>query len=146
MHKVSTLEADIASGLTKDSFLWKDLPFPLPFLSTATYELRVLRQQQVGDVKSEPFIASSPPFTIIPADEDDYNSGQTATNGTAGGTQEQMNPSQPKRGPKTKTIVAASLAVALVVGISVYVFLCMRRRQKKIVEERRKERHELVID
>ncbi|KAI8946597.1 hypothetical protein F4801DRAFT_56740 [Xylaria longipes] len=145
-REVNTIEADIATGLTNDSFLWGDLPFPLPFLSTATYELRVLRQQQVGDPTFGLVVASSPPFTILLQNEDDSNDWQTTTNKTATDSPEPTNPSHSDGRPSSSTAIAAGLVVPFVVGISVSVFLWMQRRRKRILAERHKERAGLVID
>ncbi|KAI0554582.1 hypothetical protein F4679DRAFT_579608 [Xylaria curta] len=146
-REVNTIEADIASGLISDSFLWEDLPFPLPFLSTATYELRVLRQQRAEDATFRPF-ASSPPFTVLSPIEDDNNGSQTVwiTMTTNKTTTDNSEPSHSDGRPSSSTAIAAGLVVPFVVGISVSVFLWMQRRQRRIVTERRKERAGLVID
>ncbi|KAI0442450.1 hypothetical protein F4803DRAFT_376534 [Xylaria telfairii] len=144
--EVNTIEADIATGLIDDSFVWGDLPFPLPFLSTATYELRVLRQQQAGDTTSGLLVVSSPPFNILSQDGDDNNDWQTTTNKTATESPEPTNPSHSDGHPSSITAIAAGLVVPFVVGISVSVFLYMQRRQKRTREARRKERAGLVID
>ncbi|KAI0455863.1 hypothetical protein F5B21DRAFT_173234 [Xylaria acuta] len=145
-REVNTIEADIATGLTNDSFLWGDLPFPLPFLSTAMYELRILRQQQAGDAAFGIVVASSPPFTIISQNGDDNNDWQTTTNETATDSPEPTNPSHSDGRPSSSTAIAAGLVVPFVVGIAVSAFLWMQRRQKRILAERRKERAQLVID
>ncbi|KAI0114492.1 hypothetical protein GGR51DRAFT_447742 [Nemania sp. FL0031] len=145
-YNANTIEAEISSGLTDDSFLWRDLPFPLPFFSSATYELQVLGQQQVVGVEPELVIASSPSFTIIPQVEDGSNAGQTPINGTIDDPPESTNSPHSDGPPNSSTAIAAGLVVPFVVGLSVFVFLCMRRRQKRIDEERRKEREGLVID
>ncbi|KAI1751305.1 hypothetical protein F4782DRAFT_189555 [Xylaria castorea] len=144
--EVNTIEADIATGLTNDSFLWGDLPLPLPFLSTATYELRVLRQQQAEDATTFGLVASSPPFTILSRNKDDDNGWQTTTNETASDSPEPTNPSHSNGRPSSSTAIAVGLVVPFVVGISVSVFLWVHRRQKRIMAERRKERAGLVID
>ncbi|KAI0913872.1 hypothetical protein F4823DRAFT_640405 [Ustulina deusta] len=142
-HKVNTFDTDISTGLTEGSFLWNDLPSPLPFLSTATYELQVLRQQRAGDIMSDLVITSSTPFTI----GDDNNSGwQTTINETASDSPESANSSHSDGRPNSSTAIAAGLVVPLVVGISVFVFLRMQRRRKRTLEERRKEREVLVIN
>ncbi|KAI0858615.1 hypothetical protein F4860DRAFT_516630 [Xylaria cubensis] len=144
-REVNTIEVDIASGLTNDSFFWEDLPFPLPFLSTATYELWILRQQRAEDVTLRPF-ASSPSFTILSPIKDDSNDWQTTTNETTTDNPEPTNPPHSDGRPSSSTAIAAGLVVPFVVAISVSVFLCMQRRQRRISAERRKERAGLVID
>ncbi|KAI1745184.1 hypothetical protein F4680DRAFT_443661 [Xylaria scruposa] len=144
-RQVNTIEADIASGLISDSFLWEDLPFPLPFLSTASYELRILRQQRAEDATFRPF-ASSPPFTILSPIEGDNNGWQTTTNETTTDNPEPTKPSHSDGRPSSSTAIAAGLVVPFVVGISVSVFLWMQRRQRRVMAERRKERAGLVID
>ncbi|KAI1421108.1 hypothetical protein F5Y12DRAFT_718807 [Xylaria sp. FL1777] len=164
-HKVNTFETDISSesgiadegsrvidnstaGLTDNSFLWRGLPSPLPFLSTATYDLQILCQPQVGDTTSELVIASSTPFAILPEEGDGDDSGgwQTTINGTASDPPESENSSHSDGRPNSSTAIAAGLVVPLVVGISVFVFLRVRKRRKRTLEERRKERATLVID
>ncbi|KAI0474385.1 hypothetical protein F4859DRAFT_514917 [Xylaria cf. heliscus] len=144
--EVNTIEADVATGLTNDSFLWRDLPFPLPFLPTAMYELWVLRQPPAGDAMPGLVVASSPPFTILSQDEDDNNDWQTTANETATDSPEPTHSSHWNGRPNSSTAIAAGLVVPFVVGISITAFLCMQRRQKRIREERRKERAGLVID
>ncbi|GAW13019.1 hypothetical protein ANO14919_023950 [Xylariales sp. No.14919] len=163
-HKVNAFETDISSelsasekglrvidnsiaGLSNDSFLWRDLPSPLPFLPTATYELQVLRQYQ-GDDVSDLVIAFSPPFSISPGDEDkgDNSGWQTSMNGTTSDPAGSANSSYSDSHPDSSAAIAASLVVPLIVGISLFVFLCMERRRKRVLEERRKERDALVID
>ncbi|KAI0406001.1 hypothetical protein F4802DRAFT_128980 [Xylaria palmicola] len=145
-YEVNMIETDITVGLTDDSFLWEDLPSPLPFFSNATYELQVLPQQQAGGVISEPVIASSPSFTIKPPDENDSDSGQTTTYGTEGPVPRPTGLPHADGRPNENTAIAAGLVVPLVVGVAVFVFLRMYRRQRRIREERRKERAGLVID
>ncbi|KAI0420678.1 hypothetical protein F5X98DRAFT_14493 [Xylaria grammica] len=146
-HKVNAFETDISTGLSNDSFLWRDLPSPLPFLPTATYELQVLRQYQ-GDDVSDPVVAFSPPFSISPGDEDKGNNSdwQTSMNGTTSDPAGSANSSYSDSHPDSSAAIAASLVVPLIVGISLFVFLCMERRRKRVLEERRKERDALVID
>ncbi|KAJ8127981.1 hypothetical protein O1611_g5654 [Lasiodiplodia mahajangana] len=145
-YNANTIEAEISSGLTDNTFLWRDLPFPLPFFSTATYELQVLGQQQAVGMLPELVIASSPSFIITPPRVDESNGGQIAINGTSDDPFEPTNSSHSGGPPNSSTAIAAGLVVPFVVGLSVFVFLCMRRRQKRIDEERRKERQGLVID
>lgn len=59
------------AGLTKDSFLWNDLPSPLPFLSSATYELQILRQLPLEDLTLGAVITSSALFSISPKNDED---------------------------------------------------------------------------
>ncbi|KAI0973867.1 hypothetical protein F4678DRAFT_389231 [Xylaria arbuscula] len=163
-HKVNTFETDISSesgayksspclidnstaGLTDDSFLWNDLPYPLPFLPTATYEIQVLRQIKAVNKVSDP-IASSTTFAILPENEDtNDNSGWQTTNSTStSDPSESAISAHSDRRPSNSTTLAAGLVVPIIVGISVVVFLCMYRRRKRTLEERRKERQTLVID
>ncbi|KAF2965552.1 hypothetical protein GQX73_g8031 [Xylaria multiplex] len=184
-YKVNTFETDISSefappekglcvvdnnaaGLTGDSFLWKDLPSPLPFLPTATYELQVLRQGQVGDIFSDLVIASSTPFAVSTEDRSGNNGGDWQTVGYfiefsplafigLIGRRQGINgtPSEPSKptvlphshgNPDSSAAIVPGLVVPLVVGISICVLLCMQRRRKRMLEERQKERETLVID
>ncbi|KAI1350665.1 hypothetical protein F5Y01DRAFT_305158 [Xylaria sp. FL0043] len=147
-HKVNTFETNISTGITDNSFPWDDLPSPLPFFATATYELQVLPQEQIGSTVSDLVIASSTPFYILPEnEEEDGSSGwPTTINGTASQPSEPANSSHSDGRPSSSTAIAAGLVVPFVVGISVFVFLCMQRRRKRTLEERRKERETLVID
>ncbi|KAI0206948.1 hypothetical protein F4808DRAFT_14838 [Astrocystis sublimbata] len=143
---VNAIEEDIATGLMNDSFLWEDLPSPLPFIPTATYELRVLRQEQAEDAISGLAVASSQPFAILAQDRYDDNQ-QTATNETKDDSSEPTNPVHLDEGPNNNsTAIAAGLVVPVVLGVSVSVFLWMRQRRKRVQAVRRKERAELVID
>ncbi|KAI0802734.1 hypothetical protein GGR55DRAFT_683036 [Xylaria sp. FL0064] len=147
-HKVNTFETNISTGITDNSFLWDDLPSPLPFFSTATYEFQVLPQEQIGSTVSDLVIASSTAFYILPEDEEENGGSgwQTTINGTASQPSESANSSHSDGRPSRSTAIAAGLVVPFVVGISVFVFLCMQRRRKRTLEERRKERETLVID
>ncbi|KAI3326054.1 hypothetical protein HD806DRAFT_432722 [Xylariaceae sp. AK1471] len=145
-HEVNVLEMNITTGLTDNSFLWKDLPFPLPFLSTATYGLQVRRQQQPGAMISEIVIASSPSFAIIQHDGGGNNGWRNTMNGTASPPPKPIDSSHSKGPSNSNAAIAAGLVVPLVVGISVFVFVYMQRRQKRILEERQKARIGLVIE
>jgi hypothetical protein len=153
------IETKIA-GLTEDSYLWKDLPLPLPFLSTAIYQLQVRPQQeQEGATTSDPgqVIASSHVFVISPHDGNSGNNSSSNGGGSSNANPSASDPSSPQ--PSATTIIshsgghhdsnaaiAAGLVVPIVVGISVAVFIFMQKRQTRILEERRKAREGLVID
>ncbi|KAI8633686.1 hypothetical protein F5Y19DRAFT_470928 [Xylariaceae sp. FL1651] len=144
-HEVNSFDINITTGLEDNFFLWRDLPYPLPFLSTATYELHVRPQLEPGGMVSELDIVSSPLFAITEQEGDDSNR-WPAANGTSNPPSKPTQPSHTSERPNSNTAIAAGLVVPLVVGISVFVFLWMQRRQKRIAEERRKEREGLVID
>ncbi|KAK5628788.1 hypothetical protein RRF57_004503 [Xylaria bambusicola] len=143
-HIVNTFETDIATGLTEDSFIWNDLPSPLPFLSSATYQLQVVRQLPAGGTMSGSVITLSTPFSILPESKDG-NDDNNRVWPTTTNAPEPAN-SHTSHRPDSNTAIAAGLVVPFVVGISVFVFICMQRRRKKTLEERRKERQTLVID
>ncbi|KAI0509452.1 hypothetical protein F5B22DRAFT_331792 [Xylaria bambusicola] len=142
-HTVNTFETDIATGLYRDSFMWNDLPSPLPFLPSATYQLQIGRQLPAGDIMSDFVITSSSPFSILPESEDENDDSRVWP--TTTGASESAN-SETSQHPDSSTAIAAGLVVPFVVGISVFVFICMQRRRKRTLEERRKERQTLVID
>ncbi|KAI0530032.1 hypothetical protein GGR58DRAFT_525399 [Xylaria digitata] len=147
-HKVNTFETDISTGLASDSFLWRDLPSPLPFLPTATYELQVLRQGQVGDIFSDLVIASSTPFAILMEDGggNDDSDWQTGINGAPSEPSKPTDLPHSHGNPDSSAAIVPGLVVPLVLGISIYVLLCMQRRRKRALEERQKARETLVID
>ncbi|KAJ2987423.1 hypothetical protein NUW58_g4517 [Xylaria curta] len=147
-YGVNAIEADISIGLTDGSFLWGDLPFPLPFLSTATYKLQVLSQQHAGGMMPHVVVASSPPFTILPGpvDQNGGNTWQPTTDETANEPPGPTNSSHSEGRPNSDTAIAAGLVVPFVVGIAAFIFLWVRRRQKRVMEEQRKARAGLVID
>ncbi|KAI0426567.1 hypothetical protein F5Y09DRAFT_351102 [Xylaria sp. FL1042] len=148
--KVNIFETNISIGLIDDSFLWIDLPSPLPFLATATYEVQVLPQKEIGNILSGLIIASSTPFFILPESEDEDGSDgsgwQITINGTASQPPGSANSSHSDGRHNKSTAIATGLVVPFVVGVSVFVLLRMQRRRKRTLEERRKERETLVIE
>ncbi|KAI1365763.1 hypothetical protein F5Y08DRAFT_167164 [Xylaria arbuscula] len=146
-QRVNTFEADIATELTGNSFLWNDLPSPLPFLPSATYELHLLRQVSLENPEPGAVITSSAPFNISSEIEggDDDRGWQTATSEPASTPSKPANPNASEHS-NNSTAIAAGLVVPFVVGISIFVLTRMQRRRKKILAERRKERQTLVID
>ncbi|KAI1812906.1 hypothetical protein GGS20DRAFT_511104 [Poronia punctata] len=131
-HEANVIEVVIATGLTNNSYLWREIPLPLPFLPTAEYELRVRPQEGRG-----PILASSPLFEIAPAGGSESNT-----------TGAPKSPSASHTGGHhdSSAAIAAGVVVPLVVLIAVVVFLYMQRRQTRIAEARQKAREGLVIN
>ncbi|KAI1473712.1 hypothetical protein F4774DRAFT_423017 [Daldinia eschscholtzii] len=143
----NSLEINITTGLNATSFLWKSVPYPLPYLETAKYEVEVRPQNQVGSNSAAQAIASSSYFAISEPDEDKNADGPiNPLNGTT------ILPSRPtsqpasKNGVNNNTAIAAGLLVPVFVILAIFGFVWMQRRQKKIIEEKRKQREELYID
>ncbi|KAI1466021.1 uncharacterized protein F4812DRAFT_465905 [Daldinia caldariorum] len=142
----NSLEINITTGLNATSFLWKCVPYPLPYLATALYEVEVRPQNQVG---SKGAIASSSYFTVSSeSDEEDKNE-----NGLMNPFNETtILPSRPTNQPVSQggvnnnTAIAAGLVVPVFVILAIFGFVWLQRRQKKIIEEKRKQREDLCID
>ncbi|KAI1808118.1 hypothetical protein F4811DRAFT_549209 [Daldinia bambusicola] len=141
----NSLEINITTGLNTTSFLWKNVPYPLPYLATALYEVEVRPQNQAGQKSA---IASSSYFAVSPDSDEDKNA-DGPTNPSNGTT---ILPSRPtiqpvaKGGVDNNTAIAAGLVVPVFVILAIFGFVWLQRRQKKIIEEKRKQREELYID
>ncbi|KAI1380869.1 hypothetical protein F4677DRAFT_404929 [Hypoxylon crocopeplum] len=146
-YGANALEVNITTGLNATSFLWKSVPYPLPYLETAKYEVEIWPQNRVGSKALASAFASSPYFTISESKEgrntDDSND---SFNGTI------IIPSKPTGQPTSNggvnnnTAIAAGLVVPVVVILAVFGFVWMQQRQKRILDEKRKQREELCIE
>ncbi|KAI2638937.1 hypothetical protein GGS26DRAFT_587709 [Hypomontagnella submonticulosa] len=146
-YGANSLEVNITVGLNSSSFLWKNVPYPLPYFKTAKYEVEVWPQYWAGSKALVPAFASSPYFTISES-EGGVNGGDSRDpfNGTI------IMPSKPNNQPvsnggvNNNTAIAAGLVVPVVVILAVCGFIWMQQRQKRMLEEKRKHREGLYID
>ncbi|OTB09114.1 hypothetical protein M426DRAFT_18496 [Hypoxylon sp. CI-4A] len=146
-YGVNSLEADITTGLNATAFLWENVPYPLPYLDTALYEVEIWSQSSTGSTASEKAFASSSYFKISDIPESRPSGGiGDSSNETI------IIPSNPSDRPASKggvnnnTAIAAGLVVPVVVILAVLGFVWMQQRQKRAIEEKRKQRGELYID
>ncbi|KAI1081194.1 hypothetical protein F5B20DRAFT_77263 [Whalleya microplaca] len=145
-YHANLLELNITTGLLASSFVWESIPEPLPFLETATYKIQVRPQNWTVESESAPTFASSPYF-FISEPKDEKTDGPTAL---SGGTT--ITPAKPTSRPasgggvNSNAAIAAGLVVPAVVILAVFGFVWMQRRQKRILEERRKQREGLYIE
>ncbi|KAI1140407.1 hypothetical protein F5Y05DRAFT_378287 [Hypoxylon sp. FL0543] len=144
-YGANSLEVNITSGLNASSFLWKSVPYPLPYLETAKYKVDIWPQNWERPGASA--FASSPDFTIFELE------GGKDTDGMEGPFNETVIiPSKPNNQPgsnggvNNNTAIAAGLIVPIVVILAVLGFVWMQQRQKRILEEKRKQREGLYID
>ncbi|KAI1650233.1 uncharacterized protein F4817DRAFT_283286 [Daldinia loculata] len=143
----NSLEVNITIGLNTTSFLWESIPYPLPYLETAKYEVEVWPQNQVRSKISAPAIASSSYFAIAKSDgEETVDDPINPFNGTTILPSRPTNQPTSNNGVNNNTAIAAGLLVPVFVILAVLGFVWMQRRQKKIIEEKRKQREELYID
>ncbi|KAI1402054.1 hypothetical protein F4819DRAFT_455981 [Hypoxylon fuscum] len=143
-YGANSLEVNITAGLITSSFLWKNIPYPLPYLETAKYEVEVWPQKLVG---SKPSVFTSSPYFAIAELEDKSTGGSgDSFNGTVIIPSKPTNQPVSKGGINNNTAIAAGLVVPVVVLLAVIGFVWMQQRQKRILEERRKQREELCID
>ncbi|KAI0838622.1 hypothetical protein F5Y06DRAFT_296238 [Hypoxylon sp. FL0890] len=143
----SSISHIVPDGLNASSFPWKSVPYPLPYLETAKYEVEIRPQNWVGPKSSVAAFASSPYFTISDLEGDvNTDSSGAPFDGTT------IIPSKPTNQPSSNarvsnnTAIAAGLVVPVVVILAVFGFVSMQQRQKRILEEKRKQREELYID
>lgn len=145
-YGANSLEVNITTGLNTSSFLWTSIPFPLPYLETAKYEVEIWSQNWTGSKASAPVFAST--YFTITEPREDHNTDNPAE-GFSGTT---VLPSKPTNQPSSKhginnnTAIAAGLVVPVVVILAVIGFIWTQRRQKRVLEERRKQREQLCID
>ncbi|KAI1107120.1 hypothetical protein F4804DRAFT_241935 [Jackrogersella minutella] len=141
-YGANSLEVIIAIGLNDSSFLWKGVPYPLPYLNTAKYEVEVWSQNRAESKVSSPY------FTISGSEGDD---GTDESGNSFSGTIPII-PSKPTNQPvstggiNNNTAIAAGLVVPVVAMLAIFGFVWMQQRQKRIIEEKRKQREELYID
>ncbi|OTA70255.1 hypothetical protein K449DRAFT_427777 [Hypoxylon sp. EC38] len=146
-YGANSLEVNITNGLNASSFLWKSVPYPLPYLGTAKYEVEVWPQNWIGPRVALPVFASSPYFTISELDEGENMNGLgDSFNGTVVIPTRPTNQPISNGGVNNNTAIAAGLVVPIVVILAVFGFVWMQQRQKRILEEKRKQREELYID
>ncbi|KAI1211790.1 uncharacterized protein F4807DRAFT_402811 [Annulohypoxylon truncatum] len=145
-HGANSLEVNVTSriGLNASSFLWQSVPYPLPYLETAKYEVEVWSRDWEQSVSA---FASSPYFTISGSKEgENTDSVGNSFDDTI------VIPSKPTTHPISKgginnnTAIAAGLVVPIVVILAIFGFVLTQKRQKRILEEKRKQREELYID
>ncbi|KAI6092316.1 hypothetical protein F4821DRAFT_225361 [Hypoxylon rubiginosum] len=145
-YGANSLEVNITTELNASSFLWTGVPYPLPYFETAKYEVEIWPQNWAGSKSSAPVFASTY-FTIDELGVN--NSGNNPTEGFNGTTILPSKPtSQPSssHGVNNNTAIAAGLVVPVVVILAVFGFVWTQRRQKRLIEERRKQREQLCID
>ncbi|KAI1418670.1 hypothetical protein F5Y13DRAFT_196447 [Hypoxylon sp. FL1857] len=140
-YGANSLEVNITSGLNGSSYLWKSVPYPLPYLGTAKYEVEIWPQNSVG-----PSAASSPYFTISESVDGENMDGLGEPIRTTIIPSKPTNKPTSNGGVNNNTAIAAGLVVPVVVILAVFGFVWMQQRQKRILEEKRKQREELYID
>ncbi|KAI1778314.1 hypothetical protein F4818DRAFT_438481 [Hypoxylon cercidicola] len=145
-YGANSLEGNITVGLNESSFLWPSVPYPLPYLETAKYEVEIWPQNWAGPKASAPVLASTY-FTI--AESEGNHTTDDPAEGFSGTTIIPSKPtSQPSsnHGVNNNTAIAAGLVVPVVVILAVFGFVWTQRRQKRMLEERRKQREQLCIN
>ncbi|KAI1093204.1 hypothetical protein F5B19DRAFT_167586 [Rostrohypoxylon terebratum] len=146
-YGANSLEVNITIGSNASSFLWKNVPYPLPYLQTAKYDIEIWPRDWEQSKGSVSAFASSSYFTISePKDDENTDNQGISFNDTT------VIPSKPTSHPISKgginnnTAIAAGLVVPLVVILAVFGFVLVQQRQKRILEEKRKQREDLYID
>ncbi|KAI0388620.1 hypothetical protein F5Y17DRAFT_190821 [Xylariaceae sp. FL0594] len=160
-YEIKVEEKVIATGLAANSYIWKDLPSPLPYLSTATYQLEVRPREREVAADSDLVIASSPQFTILPHGRNDIvrleeggrrreeEEGEPANKTSPSPSPSTSGPSfvfprpstTPLSNPHTSghhdssAAVAAGVAIPVVVIISIAIFIFMNRRRSRSLED-----------
>ncbi|KAI1389787.1 uncharacterized protein F4822DRAFT_213628 [Hypoxylon trugodes] len=146
-YGANSLEVNITIGLNASSFLWKTVPYPLPYLETSKYEVEVLSQNWVESETSVSAFAFSPYFTIAESEEDTNEiDPDDPFNKPIIIPSKPTNQPAASNGVNNNTAIAAGLVVPVVVILAVFGFVWMQQRQKRILEEKRKHREELYID
>ncbi|KAI0885643.1 uncharacterized protein GGS22DRAFT_161491 [Annulohypoxylon maeteangense] len=146
-YGANSLEVNITIGLNASSFMWKNIPYPLPYLETAKYEVEVWPRDWGQSKASVSAFASSSYFTVSQSEEAEItDSLGSPFNETI------IIPSKPTTQPTSKgginnnTAIAAGLVVPIVVLLAIFGFVLTQQRQKRILEEKRKQREDLYID
>ncbi|KAI1762010.1 hypothetical protein GGR53DRAFT_442830 [Hypoxylon sp. FL1150] len=140
-YGANSLEVNITSELDTSSYLWTGVPYPLPYLETAKYEVEIW-----GSRSSAPMFASTY-FTIaeLGTNNNENNLAQSS-NGTTPPPSKPTNQPSSTHGVNSNAAIAAGLVVPVVVILAVFGFVWTQRRQKRLIEERRKQREQLCID
>ncbi|KAI5926994.1 hypothetical protein F4810DRAFT_421261 [Camillea tinctor] len=143
-YEANSIEMDIATGINSTSFLWQSVPYPLPYLRTATYEIEIRPMGQLGEEQIT-ILTSSPYFMIAPEDQ---NRDQSMPS-----NESFIIPPIPTDEPSSgngrinnNAAIAAGLVIPVVVALAVIGFLWVQRRQRRSLEESRKRREALVIE
>ncbi|KAH9900138.1 hypothetical protein F4778DRAFT_740279 [Xylariomycetidae sp. FL2044] len=146
-YGANSLEVNITVGLNASSYIWRSIPYPLPYLEMATYEVEIRPQKWTGP-GSPPVFGSSPYFTIAEVEyEGPFDSGGLSSDKIDFlSSIPTDSPKSQSNGINNDTAIAAGLIVPVIVALSVFGLLYMMRRQKKLQDEKAKQREEMVID
>ncbi|KAI0005645.1 hypothetical protein F4779DRAFT_621013 [Xylariaceae sp. FL0662B] len=145
-YRANLLESNITAGLYASSFVWESVPEPLPFLETASYEIEVRPQDRFGENGSAPGLASSPYFFISEREDENTSDSKDSSDETTTLPSRPNNRPVSSGGVNNNAAIAAGILVPVVVIIAIFGFVWIQRRQKRLLEERRKQREELCID
>ncbi|KAI0601235.1 hypothetical protein F4775DRAFT_436418 [Biscogniauxia sp. FL1348] len=144
-YGANSIEMDIAVGIDGTSFLWQSVPYPLPYLRTATYEVELRAINSLEEEEPGAILVSSPYFIIAP--EDTNRDGSTPYNESfimpPISTDE---PNSSAGGINSNAAIAAGLVIPVVVALAVIGFLWVQRRQRRSLEENKRRREELFIE
>ncbi|KAI1502797.1 hypothetical protein F5X99DRAFT_426664 [Biscogniauxia marginata] len=144
-YGANSIEMDITAGINGTSFLWQSVPYPLPYLQTATYEIE-LRPMRLLEVEAPvPVLASSPYFMITGAEDENGDESRPLDENTIMPSVPTDKPN-PNTGINNNAAIAAGLVIPVVVALAVIGFIWVHRRQKKSLEAKRKQREALVIE
>lgn len=147
---VNMFQTNISTDLTDSAFMWTNIPYPLPYIPGAQYELEVISQKPSDgidddDDESAPTLAKTDLFTIGRGG-DSSSDGRRPTFDPLGQPEQSE---EPHVGPSTVVIVAAvcvSLGIPILIAIGFW-FWCMRRQRKRLqYEETRRRRYDTIIE
>ncbi|KAI1494989.1 hypothetical protein F5X96DRAFT_337284 [Biscogniauxia mediterranea] len=140
-YGANSIEMDIATGINGTLFLWQYVPYPLPYLRTAMYEVELRAVKILGEDEPATVLASSPYFIIAP--ENTNRDGSTSYNESF------IMPQTPIDEPDSKinsdAAIIAGLVIPVLVAFAVIGYVLTQRRQRRSLENR-KRREALVIE
>ncbi|KAI0019333.1 hypothetical protein F4780DRAFT_780557 [Xylariomycetidae sp. FL0641] len=160
-HTANSLELNITvQSNTTTSYLWENVPSPLPYLETAMYEVEVRPQQWTDAGSRAPVFAASSFFSIAEAHDDELSDDEETDDSDTDdepstsitnvsvpiASSKPMGSSHSGAGINNNAAIAAGLIAPVIVALAVFGLIWVQRRQRKMLEQKRKQREELTID
>ncbi|SPN97763.1 uncharacterized protein DNG_01276 [Cephalotrichum gorgonifer] len=150
---ITSFQANLTTNLSTSSFTWSDIPYPLPYIPTAHYELELVplrpsNHSTSSNQSTSSATAKSPLFSIAPSSSEPPPKNSPRPPGPAPTPTEEKKVSK-SSGPGTNAIIAAvcvGLGIPILIAAGVCVWWTRRHRQRAKYEENRRRRYETIID
>ncbi|KAL8392056.1 hypothetical protein RB595_002311 [Gaeumannomyces hyphopodioides] len=135
-NRANVFRRNLAVGINGTSWVWKNMPSPLPYLATGQYQVEIRTETQANATAGSvpPVLPKSPYFSILEVKS-------TQPTGSPGGATSPSPASDGGGRPSSKTI---SLAAGIVVTLVILLLagtgcLCWRRRYMRAKSAKKRE-------